>query len=112
MCSLHSSAASSTDGESSDESAALRDSDVDLWARLPRKFRADCGLPGGLLPGDEILGFLADSREDMGNIAAGFCTQGSTSHTRAVHILWELRNRALPRAQTLNNRRGRVDPAW
>ena len=51
--------------DSGTEASELDPSDMeerDLWAKLPKKFRAQVGKSEGQLPRDEILGFSGGQR--------------------------------------------------
>ena len=42
---------------------------AELWAMLPRRFRAEYGSAGGLVPSACVLAFLVDSADDMASLA-------------------------------------------
>ena len=96
--------------DSGTEASELDPSDMeerDLWAKLPKKFRAQVGKSEGQLPRDEILGFLVDSEAEAIELMADFAPGDGL----AGRVLVELWKRVLPRTQRLCQRRGRVDPA-
>ena len=104
--------ASATESESSDDAAILPNSDADLWARLPRKFRSDYGKDGGQLPDDGLAAFLFADERDLSSVMAEYIPTNRKLRTTAIRALVTLQSRAMPRAQRQNKRRGRTDPAW
>ena len=93
---------------SEDSSEALDDlSNQELWARLPRRFRAEFGRLGGELPCISVLGFLVDSQHDMCNLMSTYADNSGARE--AACTLW---SRAQNLAASVCKRRARVDPAW
>ena len=104
--------ASATESESSDDAAILPNSDADLWALLPRKFRSDYGKDGGQLPDDGLVAFLFADERDLSSVMAEYIPTNRKLRTTAIRALVTLLSHAMPRAQRQNQRRGRTDPAW
>ena len=103
--------ASATESDSSQDEESLSSADADLWALLPRKFRADFGSEGGQLPDVGLLVFLFADRHDLCAVMTDYVPRDRKLRTTAVRAFTALQQRALPSAQR-RNRRGRTDPAW
>ena len=104
--------ASAPESDSSQDEESLSSADADLWALLPRKFRADFGSEGGQLPDVGLLAFLFADRHDLCAVMTDYVPGDRKLRTTAVRAFTALQQRALPGAQRRNKRRGRTDPAW
>ena len=87
---------------SSGESAA------ELWAMLPRRFCAEYGSAGGLVPSACVLTFLVDSADDM----ASLVTQYAPGDAHLSNVARALSEQVQGDASATCKRRSLVDPAW
>ena len=84
------------------------ESPADLRAMLPRRFRAEYGCAGGLVPSSSVLAFLVDSADDMASLVAQYAPgDGHLGHV--ARALW---TPVQSEATAACKRRSLVDPAW
>ena len=75
---------------------------------LPRRFRAEYGCTGGLVPSASVLAFLVDNADDMASLVA----QYAPGDARASHVARALWTLVQCDATSACKRRSLVDPAW
>ena len=81
---------------------------AELWATLPRRFRAEYGSASGLVPSACVLAFLVDSADDMASLVAQYAP-GDAHLSNVARALWA---QAQGEASAACKRRSLVDPAW
>ena len=85
-----------------------RKSAAELWAMLPRRFRAEYGSVSGSVPSACVLAFLVDSADDMASLVTQYAP-GDAHLSNVARALWA---QAQGEASAACKRRSLVDPAW
>ena len=75
---------------------------------LPRRFRAEYGSAGGLVPSACVITFLVDSADDMASLVTQYAP-GDAHLSNVARALWE---QVQGDASATCERRSLVDPAW